>query len=216
MVDYVAYYRVSTRRQARSGLGLDAQKDVVNAFVGNADRIVGEFTEIVSGNAERREELRRAIRLARSLNAHLLIAKLDRFSRRVSFIASIMESGIKLTVAGMPHATDFQLHIFAALAQEERRLIAERTRLALQAARKRGRVLGQNGKALAAANREAADEFAQRVAAWLPSGWQEMSFSALARRLNDGGHTARNGGRFHAQTVKNIIMRRAISDYPQT
>lgn len=83
MVDYVAYYRVSTRRQGRSGLGLDAQKDVIHAFLGANDRLVGEFTEIVSGNAERRDELRRAMRLARSLDARLLIAKLDRFSRKV-------------------------------------------------------------------------------------------------------------------------------------
>jgi DNA invertase Pin-like site-specific DNA recombinase len=212
MADYVAYYRVSTRRQGRSGLGLDAQRDVITAFLTVNDRLVGEFTEVVSGNTEKRDELRRAMRLARSMDAQLLIAKLDRFSRKVSFIASIMESGIKLTVAGMPHATDFQLHIFAALAQEERRLIAERTRLALQAAKKRGRVLGINGKVLAAANREAADEFAQRVSAWLPSGWQKMSFSALARHLNDEGHTTRNGGRFHPQTIKNLLMRRKIID----
>ncbi len=212
MTDYVAYYRVSTRRQGRSGLGLDAQRDVVSAFVTESDRIVGEFTEVVSGNAERRDELRRAIWLARSTDARLLIAKLDRFSRRVSFIASIMESGIKLTVAEMPHATDFQLHIFAALAQEERRLISERTRLALQAAKRRGTLLGRNGAALAAANREAANEYAKKFTTWLPPGWKEMSISALARHLNSNGHHARNGGRFHPQSIKNVIARLTSDD----
>lgn len=212
MADYVVYYRVSTSRQGRSGLGLDAQKEAIYAFLTKNDRVVGEFTEIVSGSAERRVELQRALRIARSANARLLIAKLDRFSRKVSFIASIMECGIKLTVAEMPHATDFQLHIFAALAQEERRLIAERTRLALQAAKKRGRVLGTNGKMLAEANRQAANEFAQTAAKWLPSGWRNMSLSALARHLNGDGRTTRNGAQFHPQTIKNLLARLADND----
>lgn len=206
-MDYVVYYRVSTKRQGKSGLGLDSQRAVVAAFLGLNDCVLAEFTDILSGKSDNRIQLQSAIRLAKARKATLLIAKLDRFSRRVSFIASVMESGIKLVVAEMPNATDFQLHIFAALAQEERRLIAERTRSALQAAKQRGQVLGANGKNLADANRALANTFASEVALYLPDNWKSMSLSAIARYLNLQGHRTRSGACFYPQTIKNIVSR---------
>ena len=140
MARYVAYFRVSTARQGKSGLGLAAQKSLVERFLSAGDELVAEFVEVQSGRNDQRVELWRAFAVAKRQNAKILIAKLDRFSRRVSFIAGIMEQGIGLVVAEMPHATDFQLHIFAALAQEERRLISDRTRNALAEAKKRGEI----------------------------------------------------------------------------
>ncbi|MGY4456666.1 recombinase family protein [Bradyrhizobium sp. LB13.1] len=146
MLRFVAYYRVSTERQGRSGLGLAAQHRKIIEFIAGAGTLIAEFCDIQSGKDDSRIELQRAIQLAKRENAKIAIARLDRFSRRVSFIASILEQGIGLVCAEMPNATDFQLHIFAALAQEERRLISERTKAALAEAKRRGKILGSNGK----------------------------------------------------------------------
>ncbi|UVC08998.1 recombinase family protein [Rhizobium sp. TH2] len=208
-MQYIAYYRVSTKRQARSGLGLDAQCQAIRAFLKEGDRLSGEFIEAVSGRKDNRAELKKAIALAKKTGASLLIAKLDRFSRRVSFIASMMESGVGLVVADMPHATDFQLHIFAALAQEERRMISLRTKAALAQARQRGVLLGANGKKLAIENAEAADQFKALIVAKLPDGWESLGYSELARRLNAMGIKTRTGSSFYPQTVKNYLQRGA-------
>lgn len=206
-MEYVVYFRVSTKRQGRSGLGLEAQRAAVNSFLEGSDAIIAEFTEVVSGRKENREQLQKAMKLAKARSVPLLIAKLDRFSRRVSFIASMMESGVKLTIAEMPHATEFQLHIFAALAQEERRLISERTRAALQQARKKGVKLGQNGAALAGVNRANANSFATSLLPHLPESWPYRSLSELAAMLNEKGVRTASGSRFYAQTVKNYLNR---------
>ncbi|EJZ22145.1 recombinase family protein [Rhizobium sp. Pop5] len=150
---YVAYYRVSTSKQQRSGLGLAAQKATIEAFVQPADELIAEFVETSSGKKDDRSKLAEAIKITRKNNAKLVIAKLDRFSRRVSFIAKMMESDVGFVVADMPTASEFQLHIFAALAQEERRLISARTKAALAEAKKKGVKLGVHGARLAQQNR---------------------------------------------------------------
>ena len=128
---FVAYLRVSTAKQGKSGLGLAAQRSKIEAFLSPEDELLAEYVETKSGKRDEREELWNAIRYAKRHSAKLVIAKLDRFSRKVSFISRIMDEGVSLAVADMPNASDFQLHIFAALAQEERRLISERTKAAL-------------------------------------------------------------------------------------
>ncbi|MCZ4090623.1 recombinase family protein [Sinorhizobium psoraleae] len=193
---FVAYYRVSTKRQGRSGLGLDAQRAAIEAFLTSGRELLAEFTDVTSGKRDERAELNKAIKLARSAGAKLLIAKLDRFSRRVSFIARMMESDVGLTIAEMPNATEFQLHIFAALAQEERRLISERTRKALAQAKTRGVQLGTYGRNLAERNKADANSFARKVFGSLPEGWQEMSYCSLANALNASGLKTRSGGNF--------------------
>lgn len=208
MARYVSYFRVSTAGQGRSGLGLAAQRTKVAAFLEPADQVLGEFIEVESGRSDTRTELWRAIAFAKKHSAKLLIAKLDRFSRKVSFIAGIMEQGIGLVVAEMPNATDFQLHIFAALAQEERRLISERTRNALAEAKKRGVVLGANGVVLATRNRQRAIDHAHSLEPMLrPLIDQKQSYSAIARHLNALGIPSANGGRFHAETAKSVVQR---------
>jgi len=183
MTRFIAYFRVSTERQGKSGLGLAAQRRKIDEFLTNDDELVGEFCDIQSGRDDSRVELQKALQLAKREGAKLIIARLDRFSRRVSFIAGILEQGIGLVCAEMPHATDFQLHIFAALAQEERRLISERTRAALAEAKRRGTILGANGRNLAAENRKAADEFARGLRAKLDADLMGRSYSEIARHL---------------------------------
>jgi len=189
-------------------LGLAAQQTKIREFLQEGDELVAEFVEVQSGKADNRTELWKAISHAKKHGAKILIAKLDRFSRKVSFIAGIMEQGIGLVVAEMPHASDFQLHIFAALAQEERRLISDRTKNALAEAKRRGVVLGRNGSVLGAANRvkarERALELEPVVAPLINAG---QSYSAIARHLNELGITSTSGGRFHAQTAKAIVQR---------
>lgn len=202
---YVAYYRVSTAKQQRSGLGLDAQKTAVADFLQPTDELVAEFVETVSGRKDERIQLAEALKLARKSGAKILIAKLDRFSRRVSFIARMMESDVGITVADMPTATEFQLHIFAALAQEERRLISARTKAALAQAKERGVRLGVNGKYLARENQTRAIQRAMELLPYLPSDWREMSYSAVAKHFNLAGITTPNGSKYHAQTVKNFL-----------
>lgn len=205
---FVAYYRVSTARQGKSGLGLAAQQTKVSEFIASAGSLIAEFCDVQSGRNDNRAELGKALTLAKRESARLVIARLDRFSRRVSFIAQIMEQGIGLVCAEMPHASDFQLHIFAALAQEERRLISERTKAALAEAKRRGVILGSNGKYLAAKNRKAADEFAATLTTNLDADLLGQSYSEIARQLNDRGLVTRSGRRFYPQTVKNYLARR--------
>lgn len=211
MTSYVAYYRVSTARQGRSGLGLAAQKTKVEGFLQAQDSIAAEFVEVESGKSDDRTELWKAVACAKKHGAPLLIAKLDRFSRRVSFIASVMERGVRLVVADMPNATDFQLHIFAALAQEERRLISERTRNALAEAKRRGVQLGKHGRVLAAENNRKANLAAEELAPIVrPLLQTRTSYSEIARRLNEQGVTSARGSRFYPETVRNLAKRMSL------
>jgi DNA invertase Pin-like site-specific DNA recombinase len=204
---FIAYFRVSTERQGKSGLGLAAQHRKISDFVSGAGTLIAEFCDVQSGKDDSRLELQRAIQLAKRESAKIVIARLDRFSRRVSFIASILEQGICLVCAEMPNATDFQLHIFAALAQEERRLISERTKAALAEAKRRGKILGANGRNLAAKNRMAADDFASQLRAKLDADLLRCSYSEIARQLNDAGISTVTGRKFYPQTVKNYMAR---------
>jgi DNA invertase Pin-like site-specific DNA recombinase len=204
---FVAYYRVSTERQGRSGLGLAAQKRKIDEFLASHGNLLGEFCDIQSGRDDSRSELQKALTLAKREGAKIIIARLDRFSRRVSFIANILEQGIGLCCAEMPHASDFQLHIFAALAQEERRLISERTKAALAEAKRRGRILGANGSVLAAMNRKAADNFALSLRSKIDVNLMGRSYSEIARQLNGAGILTTTGKKFYPQTVKNYMIR---------
>jgi DNA invertase Pin-like site-specific DNA recombinase len=211
MADFVSYLRVSTQHQGKTGLGIAAQRTKIDSFLTTSDRLIAEFCDVQSGCYDDRTELHKALALAKRENAKLVIARLDRFSRRVSFIAQIMEQGIGLVCAEMPNASDFQLHIFAALAQEERRLISERTKAALAEAKRRGKLLGANGKHLATKNRRAADDFAATLRVHLDAGLTGQSYSKIARHLNNIGAVTVTGRKFYPQTVKNYLNRLAES-----
>ena len=164
---FVAYYRVSTDRQGKSGLGLAAQQAAVLDYLNGSDwQLVAEFTEVESGKKQdNRPQLARAIETCRKHKAQLIIAKLDRLSRNLAFVATLMDTGVEFVAADNPHANKLTIHILAAVAQHEREMISERTKAALQAAKARGKRLGnprlaQAAKLGRAAVAASADQFA--------------------------------------------------------
>jgi DNA invertase Pin-like site-specific DNA recombinase len=140
---FVSYLRVSTQRQGKSGLGLEAQREAVNGFLnGGRWKLVAEVIEVESGKRSDRPELAKALSLCRLHGATLLVAKLDRLARNVAFISALMESSIKFVAVDLPQANELTVHIMAAMAQYEAKAISERTSNALAAAKRRGVVLG--------------------------------------------------------------------------
>jgi DNA invertase Pin-like site-specific DNA recombinase len=170
MSPLIAYYRVSTQKQGRSGLGLEGQSAAVKAFAAaEGFEIIAEFTEIETGKGsdalDRRPELKAALKAAKKAKCEVAVAKLDRLSRDVVFIASLMAQRVPFIVCALGRNVDpFTLHIYAALAEQERRMISQRTSAGLQAAKKRGVKLGNPAQAKAMADAAAARDEALSVA----------------------------------------------------
>jgi DNA invertase Pin-like site-specific DNA recombinase len=219
---YVTYTRVSTAEQKKSGLGLEAQKRDIDIFLNTYSEVpwevVGEFCDQGSGADNGRPEFQKALALVRKTGAELLVSKLDRLSRRVSFIASLMEDRrVRFRVAAMPHADAFQLHIYAALAEQERDFISKRTKAALDAARKRGVKLGGYREgALDEANARRiaqADVDARRVAGIMqPLREAGQSLQQIAAELTKQGIATPRGGAWTAKSVSNALGRLALMD----
>lgn len=143
-MDFIAYYRVSTKLQGVSGLGLDSQKQTVEKYIDTKNgKLIASFKDIESGKKDNRPFLLKAIEYAKKNNCTLVIAKLDRLSRNLTFISSLMDSKVKFVCCDMPEANEFTIHIFGSLAQMERKLISERTKNALNELKKRGVKLGK-------------------------------------------------------------------------
>ena len=215
MRKYVTYKRVSGGENQKSGLGLDAQERDIQLFLSNYAEtpyeVLGEFVEIHSGSDNDRPELTAAIELAKKENAVLVVAKLDRLSRKVSFIASLMEErGLDFKVAQMPFADRFQLHIYAALAEQERDFISQRTKAALKSAKERGTKLGapkQHLDLLAKAKKEKALKDAQKVAGViLPLRREGSTLKGICQVLNATGMKTSRGGKFHPSLVSRMLM----------
>jgi DNA invertase Pin-like site-specific DNA recombinase len=206
----VGYYRVSTGRQGRSGLGLEAQKAAVAAFAkAEGYELAQEFTEVETGKGadafERRPELAAALAAARKRRCSIIVAKLDRLSRNVHFIAGLMQERVPFIVAELGNDVDpFILHLFAALAEKERALISRRTKDALAAAKARGVQLGN--PELAAANGAAARERAEALRPILAE-LSELSATAAAAELNARAVPTPAGGKWHAKTVLRVRQR---------
>jgi DNA invertase Pin-like site-specific DNA recombinase len=160
----VGYYRVSTPKQGRSGLGLQAQKAAVKAFI-NGGKLIGEFTEIETGKNNNRPKLAEAIQACRIYGATLVIAKLDRLSRNAHFLLGLKEAGVEFVCCDMPNANRLTVGIMAMVAEEERRMISERTKAALTAAKARGIKIGGDRDTIPTkeARRRAAESVQRRV-----------------------------------------------------
>lgn len=215
---YVIYYRCSTKRQGESGLGLEAQERDVSLFLANYSstpyEVIGTFTDIESGQNDDRPELAKALDLARCHGAEILVAKLDRLSRDVAFIANLLkDKGISFRVASMPHADKFQLHIYAALAEQERDFISTRTKQALASAKARGVKLGglrPNTRTRNVEASQAADAAAQKVASIIvPLRDAKATLATIAEALNAANVPTQRGGKWYATTVKNALDRLA-------
>lgn len=225
MKQFVVYFRVSTRRQGDSGLGLDAQRrDIdlyLNTYAEVPFEVLGEFQDIDSGRVgstfggvadkEGRPEFWKAVELAEKTGATLLVAKLDRISRDVETIAHILKrKKLAFVVASMPHADKFQLHIYAALAEQEREFISLRTKQALAPMKGTGKLGGNRGnieKANEAAKAQA-DAHAQKVLDTVkPLREAGRTFQQIADTLNKTGVTTARGGKWYPTTVKNVLAR---------
>jgi len=221
MTDYVAYARVSTARQGKSGLGLEAQQAAINAFLREGDRLLSPvYVEQESGKDDDRPELAKALNRCKLTGATLLVAKLDRLSRNVAFIAALQEAGTKFVAADMPEANELTIHIMAAMAQHERKAISKRTKEALAAAKARGTKLGgwrerADGQArqlvdhqlATAARRQKAKAFNGSVMHAIGELQAQgvTSLSELARRLNEQGVRTSRGGSWQPTQVARVM-----------
>ena len=219
----VAYIRVSTTTQDRSGLGIEAQREAITRFAAAEGlAVVAEHVEIETGKGgdalERRPKLREAVAEARKAKASIVVAKLDRLSRDVHFISGMMSQRAPFIVAELGAEADpFMLHIYAALAQKERAMISERTTAALARAKERGVVLGNRTNLAEAAakgsvmTRQQADAFAANLMPLIrqlqASGTRTVR--ALAAELNARGVRTARGGVWHPTTVQNLLTRGA-------
>ena len=219
---FVAYHRVSTARQGRSGLGLEAQKAAIDGLAAErGSQVIAAFTEIESGKVSNRPELAKALHLAKVTASTLAIARLDRLSRNAAFLLTLRDSGVRFIAADMSQANDLTVGIMALVAEQEREAIARRTREALAAAKARGtKLCNPNGAAaLRRAGRgncatlktisENADAYAETlkpvVADIQRSG--RASLRGIAEELNARGIVTRRGGRWHVSNVRNLLMR---------
>lgn len=213
MTKYVAYVRVSTGKQASSGLGLEAQQAAINAFLNEGDQLLHTYVEVESGKDADRPKLAKALRHTKLTGAKLLVAKLDRLSRAVSFIAQLMDSKVDFVACDQPAATPLTVHIYAAMAEHERNMISERTKAALQAAKERGvRLGGYRGVKVnpalgTAAKRDRARSFNARVSEAIADIQAEgaTGLSELARRLNERGIPTSRGGEWRATQVARVL-----------
>jgi DNA invertase Pin-like site-specific DNA recombinase len=226
MADFIAYYRVSTKQQGESGLGLEAQEAAVQSYARQAGAAIrAAYVEVESGKLADRPELARALAHAKRSKATWCVAKLDRLARNVEFLAKVMNSGCDFAAADMPAANRFMLHVMAAVAEHEAKAISDRTRAALAAAKARGTLLGSarpghwegrednrlaglaKGRAVAARvkqeqAREAYTDLLPTIAGLKGEG---LSLRAIAERLNSEGHTTRHGRPWNPVQVARVL-----------
>lgn len=234
MTKAIAYYRVSTDRQGKSGLGLAAQKEAVQNHLGSDADIIASYTETESGKRDDRPELRRALDHARRAGAVLCVSKLDRLSRSAHFLLTILNSGVEVAFADLPQVSGpqgkFLLTSMAAVAELEAGLISERTKAALRAAKANGTKLGNpdGGKALAdyvrANGNTAAVQGKMKAADARAESWrgeielmlaEGLGNSAIARVLNERGEPSVTGaGQWTATAVRRLRKRLGLTEGP--
>jgi len=214
---FVTYYRVSTQKQGKSGLGLEAQRKAIEDYLNGGNfEVLEEFVEVETGKGSnalaRRPVLKEAIGYAKKHKAKLLIAKLDRLARNVHFISSLMESKVDFVVADMPDANALTIHLIAAVAEYERELISKRTKEALAVAKRRGVKLG-NPK-LRTDNRKRKDQaqaFAKKLKPTIEAYREQgMSQRKIVDELNSVGIGAPRGGEWSLIQVQRVINRLGV------
>ncbi|MHA8020110.1 recombinase family protein [Stenotrophomonas hibiscicola] len=210
----MGYYRVSTREQGRSGLGLDAQRASVRIYTQPLGTLLAEFTEVESGGSTERRVLSEALERCRKENATLVIAKLDRLARNVGFISRLLDAGVEFVAVDMPSANKLTIHIIAAIAEHEKELISQRTKAALRAAKARGVRLGNprinHAQALGVRARELrAAEFARKtyplIEAFKSRG--SSTYASIAEELNRASVPTQRGKFWTAAGVRNVWLR---------
>lgn len=208
----VAYIRVSTQKQGRSGLGIEAQQAAIARFAADEGlAIAATFVEVETGKGadalDQRPQLAAALALAATNRATLVVAKLDRLTRDVHFGSGLLTRGKqKFRVADMPHADNFQLHIMLAVAEKEREMISIRTKQALAAAKARGKQLGS--PTIAARNRDAAEGRARQLQGLLQE-FRGQSSRAIAEQLNARGIASATGKPWQSMTALRLMKRLA-------
>lgn len=220
---HVAYLRVSTQRQGTSGLGLQAQQDIIRKYL-NGNSPIAEFIEVESGRKSERPKLHEALELCKKKRATLIVAKMDRLSRNVAFTSQLLDSGIEIVFCDFPRANRLVLTIIAAISEYEAGLIRQRTKAALQVKKEQGCQLGKpenlvRNLAKAVANsRKTNQEKARnnpnnkRAVAILRGLVEKTSnLSEMARVLNDEGFLTSRGGHFSAKQVSILLKRHKIS-----
>lgn len=219
MQKWIGYSRVSSKKQGKSGLGLEAQQKMISDFVAaNGGELVESFVEVESGKIDDRPELAKAIQKAQLVGGRVLVGKLDRLSRDLNFITQLQKTRIDFTVCDMPNCDSFTIHIYGALAQREREMISARTKAGLAAAKARGVKLGTDN--LQYADMDAArakgvesvkviaDNFASKVKPMISAlRAQGATLRAIAEQLESAGVKTARGGNWTATTVKNILER---------
>lgn len=222
-VCYVSYARVSTERQGRSGLGLEAQRMAVSEYLKGAQgKLVAEFTEIETGRRRDRPQLQAALELCRRSRAILVIAKLDRLARNVAFVSSLLESRVRFVAVDMPEADPAFLQMASVFAEWEARKVSERTKAALAAAKARGTLLGwadpaRQGDQLeasrkgVAAIRGRAAQFAANARPIIEAIQRSgvTTLCGIAEALNARGVRTQFGRQWYPTTVRNVLRRSA-------
>lgn len=210
MTKFYSYLRVSTNKQGFDGLGIESQREAVRRYCDQVQgELLGEFVEVETGKRSDRPVLGSALSICRAKRATLVIAKLDRLGRSVSFIAGLMDAKVPFVAVDMPFATPLLLHVMAAFAQHEREMISCRTRSALAAAKAKGVILGANGKVLAARNRSEAQAHAESLRPAILQARAEgcQTLSQIGEHLTTQGCATTSGGKWHPMTVKRLVDR---------
>lgn len=220
---YVAYLRVSTQKQGYSGLGLEAQREIIHNHLHNTIPIA-EFVEVESGRKSDRPKLKEALALCRKDGATLIVAKLDRLARSVSFLSNLLESDVEIVFCDFPQANKMVLHIISAISQYEAELIAARTKASLQAKKARGFKLGnpehllekhqvaiQNSIRTCRVKADNNPNNKRAVAMLRILVKENRSYSEMASILNQEGFVTSRGCSFTKSTVYKLIKRYKLS-----
>ncbi|MBB6428848.1 recombinase family protein [Algisphaera agarilytica] len=224
---FVAYHRVSTARQGRSGLGLEAQEEAVRVHTATVGGTILEaFTEVESGKRRDRPELAKALAAAKRRKAVLIVAKLDRLARNVAFLSALMESGVDFVACDNPHASRLTIHILAAVAEDEARRISERTKAALAARKARGLPLGNpanltpGNSPAPQMNKTKAQADAERMRPVVESILGDTSVAVesvrgLCRELKERGYVTASGSDWHPTSTSRLLVRLGL-EMPST